>query len=323
MFTRCSIVAVTVLGMLWGTPANSQQAQQAAHDDSLGRYRFRASVDMVSLLLMATEPETPLLTNLTKEDFAAYENGIEQEIEMFSREYLPLRMTILLDTSASMIPKMQVAQKAAIRFVRSLMPEDRVKVLEFNDRVLTLVDFTSDFDRVADAIRHISPQGNTSLYNSLYVSLRDLAGDREANVRRVIVLLSDGADTHSLVSFDDVRELARKTGAVIYSACLFDSSQDPERDELVEVNYELRKLAVDTGGSAFLVEEVGDLAGVYDRIATELRSQYHLGYVSTNGDADGTWRRIQVFSTRTNVEMRTRSGYYTRKAPRSARVGTR
>ncbi len=203
------------------------------------------------------------------------------------------------------------------------MPEDRVKVLEFNDRVLTLVDFTSDFDRVANAIRHISPQGKTSLYNSLYVSLRDLAGYREANVRRVIVLLSDGADTHSLVSFDDVRELARKTDAVIYSVCLFGSNQDPTRDELVEVKYELRKLAVDTGGSAFLVEEVDDLAGVYDRIATELRSQYHLGYVSTNGDADGTWRRIQVFSTRTNVEMRTRSGYYTRKARRSARAGTR
>ena len=111
---------------------------------------------MVSLLLTATDPETRLLTNLTKEDFAAYENGVEQEIEMFSREYLPLRMTILLDTSDSMKPKMEVAQDAAIRFVRSLMPEDRVKVLEFNDRVLTLVDFTSDFDRVTNAIRHIS-----------------------------------------------------------------------------------------------------------------------------------------------------------------------
>ena len=321
MFKRCSIVAATTLvGMLSGPPARSQRTPR---DDSLGHHRFRVGVDMVSLLLTATDPETRLVTNLTKEDFAAYENGVEQEIEIFSREYLPLRMTILLDTSASMIPKMQVAQDAAIRFVRSLMPEDRVKVLEFNDRVLTLVDFTSDFDRVANAIRHISPQGNTSLYNSLYVSLRDLAGHREANVRRVIVLLSDGADTHSVVSFDDVRELARKTDAVIYSVCLFGSNQDPKRDELVEMKYELRKLAVDTGGSAFLVEEVDDLAGVYDRIATELRSQYHLGYVSTNRDADGTWRRIQVFSTRTNIELRTRNGYYARKAPRSARAGTR
>ena len=92
MFKRCSIVAATTLvGMLSGTPARSQRTPR---DDSLGHHRFRVGVDMVSLLLTATDPETRLLTNLTKEDFAAYENGVEQEIEMFSREYLPLRMTI-------------------------------------------------------------------------------------------------------------------------------------------------------------------------------------------------------------------------------------
>ncbi len=281
------------------------------------RPQFRVSVDTVSLSVSVLDAEGRLVRGLPQNNFQIYEDGVAQAIQFFAEGALPLRMVILVDTSGSMRQKLELAQEAAVRFVRSLKPEDQVQVVEFNDRVLTLAEFTSDFDRVEQAIRQTEATGATSLYNAVYVSLKELdRGNPEELDRRAIVVLSDGNDTKSIVGFEDVKEQARKSSVVIYAISLRASDEDLAKDKYRNAKYELDMLARESGGVSYAPRTIGDLAGVYEQIATELKSQYSLGYVSTNTVADGDWRRLQILSQEAGTEVRTRGGYF---APRPVR----
>jgi VWFA-related protein len=290
-------------------------AQEDVPEDQ--RPQYRVSVDTVSLAVSVIDAEGHLVMGLPQENFQIFEDGVEQGIQFFSRGELPLRMVILIDTSGSMREKLSLAQEAAVRFVRSLKAGDQVQVVEFNDRVLTLAEFTTDFDRVEEAIRETEAMGATSLYNAIYVSLKDLhrEGTEELD-RRSIVVLSDGNDTKSVLGFEDVKEQARKSNVVIYAISLRANLDDLKKDKYRNAKYELDVLARETGGVSFAPLSLDDLAGVYEQIAHELKSQYSLGYVSTNAATDGAWRRLQVLSKEAGTEIRTRGGYF---APRPAR----
>jgi Ca-activated chloride channel family protein len=285
------------------------------------RPQFRVSVDTVSLAVTVLDDDGHLVNDLPEENFQVFEDGVEQTIQFFARGELPLKMVILLDTSGSMRSKITMAQEAAVRFVRSLKTGDEVQVVEFNDRVLTLAPFTKDFDQVEEAIRNTEPAGATSLYNALYVSLKDLHRDTKEELdRRAIVVLSDGNDTKSIVGFEDVRELTRKSNVIIYAISLRATEPDLKKDKYRNAKYELDILAQESGGVSYAPAKIGDLAGVYDEIATELKSQYSLGYVSTNRATDGSWRHLQVISHEPDTNVRTRGGYY---APRPSRRSRR
>jgi len=283
----------------------AQESKQAA--------QFRVSVEMVSLSVTVFDEKQRLVTDLEPENFAIYEDGVAQKIRVFSKEDLPLRMVILLDTSASMGRRMDLAQEAAVRFARSLKERDQVKVIEFNSRVLTLAEFTTDFEKVENAIRATKAEGATSLYEALYIALRSLSRRRQGDERQSIVVLSDGNDTRSLVTFEDVRQLARKTDVLIYTISLRGSKDDLKKQKYSDAKYELEKLSGETGGSSFAPEQSKDLSGIYEQIAIELKSQYNIGYVSTNTNSDGAWRRLQIRCDREGSAVRSRIGYY---APR-------
>jgi VWFA-related protein len=278
------------------------------------------SVDTVSLAVSVLDGEGRLVQGLPAENFQIFEDGVEQEVQFFAAGELPLRMVILIDTSGSMQQKLEFAQEAAVRFVRSLKPGDEVQVVEFNDRVLTLAEFTADFDLVEGAIRATSATGATSLYNAMYTSLKDLHRDRPEELdRRALVVLSDGNDTKSIVPFEDVKEQARKSSVVIYAISLRANEDDLKKDKYRNAKYELDVLARESGGVSYAPSKLGDLAGVYEQIATELKTQYSLGYVSTNSATDGAWRRLQVISKAPETEIRTRPGYFARRPARLPR----
>jgi VWFA-related protein len=302
-------------GALLALVAAAGLAQQDRADDQ--RPQFRVSVDTVSLAVTVLDAEGRLVTDLPQDNFQIYEDGVEQQIQFFSRGELPLRMVILVDTSGSMRSKLELAQEAAVRFVRSLKPGDQVQVVEFNDRVLTLAEFTTDFDQVEQAIRQTEATGATSLYNAIYVSLKDLHRENPEELdRRAIVVLSDGNDTKSVLGFEDVKEQARKSSVVIYAISLRATDEDLAKEKYRNAKYELDMLARESGGVSYAPENIDDLAGVYEQIAAELKSQYSLGYVSTNAVADGAWRRLQILSKEPGTELRTRVGYF---APRPVR----
>ena len=209
--------------------------------------------------------------------------------------------------------RLATAQEAAVGFARKLRPQDLAQVVDFDTRVEILQDFTSDAAALEKAIRSAEAGGSTSMYNALYISLKELAkikakSDDDVR-RRAVVLLSDGEDTSSLVSFEEVLDLAKRSATTVYSIGL--QSKDTGFSKgFREAEFVLRQLAQETGGRAFFPQRVEDLAGIYGVIADELASQYTLGYASTNAKRDGGWRRLTVQTNRQGTTARTKRGYF-------------
>ena len=303
----CVALAVAV-GAAWAAVILPAGAQPQAPD-------FRAGVDVVSLSVTVTDLETRFVTDLAPDDFAVYEDGVRQEINFFTRTQLPIALALLIDTSASMDEEMATAQEAAIGFSQRLGPDDLAEIIDFDSRVDVLQGFTNDVDQLESAIRRTSAGGSTSLYNALYISLKDLtrAPLREADVRReAIIVLSDGEDTSSLVSFEEVLELAKRSETAIYSIGL-QAEDRRARTGFREADFVLRQLAQETGGRAFFPDDVNELPDIYRQISDELSSQYSVGYISANPLRNGQWRRIVVQVDREGATARTKLGYY---APR-------
>ena len=303
---RAAAVVLATLAAAAGLAASAQQ-----DDPDAALPSFRAGVDVVSLNVTVTDADNRFVTDLGQEHFQIFEDGVLQEITFFSRARLPIALSVLIDTSASMDKRMRTAQEAAIGFSRSLGPDDLAEIIDFDGRVEILQNFTNDLELLGDAIRRTSAGGSTSLYNALYVALKDLskAPLRPSEVRRqAIVMLSDGEDTSSLITFDEVLELAKRSETGIYTIGL--QEEEDERSGFREADFVLRQLAYETGGRAFFPEDVNDLPAIYRQISDEISSQYSVGYVSANPLRNGQWRRTVVRVDRERTTARTKQGYY-------------
>ncbi|HEY7411263.1 MAG TPA: VWA domain-containing protein [Vicinamibacteria bacterium] len=278
---------------------------------------FEVGIDVINLNVSVTDGQNHYVTKLAERDFAVFEDGVRQDLTLFTHEDLPISMVLLIDGSASMDEKLRTAQEAGVRFCKTLRAEDVAQVVQFNDRITALQDFTNDQALLEKAIRRTEATGPTALHNALYVSLKELGKQKRAAElrRRAIVLLSDGEDTASLVDDEQVLELARKSEIAIYSISL-QAKRVPERNRMAfsQATHLLTTLSRESGGQVYFTNSLSELDTVYDRIAEELRTQYNLGYVSANAKKDGRWRRIVVrVPSRDDLTIRHKIGYY---APR-------
>jgi VWFA-related protein len=288
---------------------------------------FRTGTHLVPLNVTVTDPNNQFVKGLTASDFAVFEDGIQQQVEFFETTDVPLDLIILLDTSSSMSDKMDVVHEAAVGFLRGLREGDRGAVVAFADGVDVLQELTSDRQALEGAVRRTVARGATSLYNAIYISLKQFGGGTAAgdSIRRqAIAVLSDGEDTSSLVTFDDVLALARKSGVGIYPIALQSKyaasrlASTGQRRYFSESEYSLRMLAQETGAQAFFPLQIFELEDVYAAIAAELSFQYSIAYASANSRADGRFRRIVVrIASRPELRLRTRTGY-TAERSRSA-----
>jgi VWFA-related protein len=241
-----------------------------------------------------------------------YEDGIKQDITFFNRRQQPIALSLLLDSSASMEEQLATLQVTATNFVQRLKPNDLGQIIDFDSRVEIRQGFTSNQTELAAAIKQLIAGGSTSLYNAVYIALRELRKVRavtEEEVRRqALIVFTDGEDTSSLMSFDEVLDLAKRSETAIYTIAL--RGADVQAKGFREAEFVLRTLAQETGGRAFFPAKIDDLAGVYEEIANELSSQYTLGYVSHNTRRDGAWRRLIVQVSRPNLVPRAKRGYY-------------
>jgi Ca-activated chloride channel family protein len=278
---------------------------------------FRSGVDLVALNVVVTDSAERFVIGLTSTDFAVFEDGVRQDVSFFGASSVPIDLAILLDTSASMSDKLQTAQQAAIGFVSTLRQDDRVSIIDIKDATRVLFPMGDDLAAARTAIQATTARGGTALYNGTYLALKEMTKLRRGNgeVRRqAIVVLSDGADTASLLSYDDVLELAKESGIAIYTISLR-SKADVVRASQVghryfsQSDFGMKVLAQETGAKAYFPTDISELAGVYSSIAEELASQYALGYTSKNAKKDGAYRRVIVRVAQPNVRTRTRNGY--------------
>jgi Ca-activated chloride channel homolog len=288
-------------------PPSGEQTQRQAPS-------FRAGVELVSLNVTVSEA-MHFVTDLAQDDFSVFEDGVKQDVTFFNATHLPIALALLLDTSASMDTKLPTAQEAAIGFAKRLRQQDLAEVIDFDSRVIVLQGFTNSAADLEQAIRRTSPGGSTSMYNAIYIALKDLKKVVARNVeeirRQAIIVLSDGEDTSSLLPFEEVLDLAKRSETAIYTIGLRENDATSSGSRLFrEAEFVLRQLSQETGGRAFFPNHVADLAGVYGQISDELSSQYTVGYTSKNARRDGAWRRVVVRVNRPNTTARTKQGYF-------------
>jgi Ca-activated chloride channel family protein len=309
---RCALCFVIAAAALLASDDGSSFAK-ATQDRQEKPQVFRAGVEMVSLNVTVVDSQGRYVTDLAESDFNVFEDGARQELAFFTRSNLPIALSLLIDSSASMEQRMEHAQEAAIGFARKIRANDLAQVVDFDSRVEIKLGFTNKVDELEAAIRTTAAGGSTALHNAVYISLKELAKIKAKNPdevrRQSIIVLSDGEDTSSLVSFEEVLELAKRSETAIYTIGLQPRETTALRG-FREAEFVLRQLAQETGGRSFFAQKVEDLKDVYGQIADELSSQYSMGYASKNPRRDGSFRRLVVQTNRANTTARTKRGYY-------------
>jgi VWFA-related protein len=297
------------------TPPAQQAPGQTPPPSAQGdrqRPSFRAGIDIVSLNVTVTDASNHYVTDLAENEFSVFEDGVKQNITFFSRRQQPIALSLLLDSSASMEQHIGTLQTAATNFIKKLKPNDIAQVIDFDSRVEIRQGFTGNQADLQNAIEQTNAGGSTSLHNAIYIALKELRKVKavsEEDVRRqALIVFSDGEDTSSLVSFEEVLDLAKRSETAIYAIAL--RGNDVQAKGFREAEFVMRTLAQETGGRAFFPARIEDLNGVYSQIADELASQYTIGYVSANSRRDGAFRRLVVQTSRANITPRTKKGYY-------------
>ncbi|MEO8680357.1 MAG: VWA domain-containing protein [Vicinamibacterales bacterium] len=307
---RTLVAPIVVLAAVATLAAQSAPAPQAPPDKS---QVFRAGVEVVSLNVTVVDGQNHYITDLNEADFSVFEDGAKQDLTFFNKSNLPIALSLLIDSSASMEQRMPIAQEAASGFAKKIRPQDLAQVVDFDSRVEILQGFTNKADELERAIKATSSGGSTALHNAVYISLKELAKVKAKNPdeirRQAIVVLSDGEDTSSLVTFEEVLELAKRSETAIYTIGL-QPRDNAALKGFREAEFVLKQFAQETGGRAFFVQRVEELKEIYGQIADELSSQYTMGYAPKNIKRDGAFRRLVVQVNRPNVSARTKRGYY-------------
>ena len=273
---------------------------------------FRANIDLVSLNVTVTDSSRQFVGDLQQADFSVLEDGVKQDISFFGRQPRPISLSLLLDSSASMTQHLPVLQSAVNGFIGRLGPTDLAQVVDFDSHVQVRQSFTGDIAKLQAAVLSTTAGGSTALHNAIYVALTEFGkqkvGEDSEPRRQAVVVFSDGEDTSSLVEFDQVLDLAKRSDTAIYTIALKSSS--PNERAVKEAEFALRQLAQETGGRVYFPVRIEELPTIYSQIADELGQQYSIGYTSSNAKRDGSWRRVMVRLARPNVTARTRTGYF-------------
>jgi len=284
------------------------------------RARLKSDVDLVVLHVTVTNGRGDFVSDLSRNEFEVFEDKIQQNVSMFSRDDVPVTMGLVIDNSGSMREKRAQVNAAAMTFVRTSNPQDEAFVVNFNDEYYldTDGDFTSDQKNLYDALSRIDTRGSTALYDAVIGSLNHLKKGHKD--KRVLLVVTDGEDDDSRMSFEDTIKAAEESNATIYTIGVY--SADDLKNDKREVRHSkkvLTELAESTGGLAYFPATLDEVTPICEQVAHEIRNQYTIGYYPTNSAKDGTFRTVQVrvFPPKGLGKMmvRTRTGYY---APKTA-----
>jgi Ca-activated chloride channel family protein len=272
---------------------------------------FRAHIETVPVTVTVTDQSGRLITDLTRNDFAVFEDGIEQPVTQFTAERVPVSLGVLLDVSDSMRGQGIVDARAALdHFVGELLDmNDEAFVATFNH----LPALVAPWKRPPSALRHVlddvHPTGGTAIYDALAAFAPRFA--RRHNTRAALVVISDGADTASDRTLQQAREVIRRTDAFVYAIAIDESDARAS----TRVNPEaLREITGPSGGYTEVVRTRAELGPATERIANELNHQYTLGYTPARSP-DGTWRSIRVRIRNHDYLARSRRGYFAERLP--------
>lgn len=265
------------------TPGQLIKPGQSVHID----------VDLALVNVTVTDPYDRLVTGLEPDNFRIFENSVEQEIQYFSSEDVPISIGVIFDLSGSMANKVDKAREAASQFFKTANPQDEFFLVSFNERAELMSGFTSSVEDLQSRILSAPARGRTALLDAIYLGLSQMRTAR--NGKRALLIMSDGGDNNSRYTEKDIKRLVREAGTQLYSVGIFDPfanrSRTPEELSGPSLLSEVTEL---TGGRAFSVENINELPDIAAKIGAELRNQYILGYRPSNKLHDARWRKIKV-----------------------------
>jgi Ca-activated chloride channel family protein len=301
-----SLTLFALISLLIGSSAVAIAPAQEGRGE--GQYTIGVDVDLAVFNLTVADGKGRHVTGLKTGDFHVYEDNRLQDIKLFIAEDVPATVGLIIDNSGSMRPKRADVVQAALAFAGASNSEDEMFVVNFNEKVYlglpSAIRFTNDAHQIRSALLGMDPAGLTALYDAMAVGLDYLnTGTRE---RKALVVLSDGGDNASRRRLDDVLQIAQRSSATIYTIGIYDDS-DQDRNPKV-----LRKIAESSGGRAYFPDTLKDLDQVWRDIAGGIRSQYTIGYHSSNSKRDGTYRKVKISAGRNGgqgLRVTTRDGY--------------
>ena len=256
---------------------------------------------------VVVDDQNHLITGLARDNFKVNEDGKLQEITSFRKERVPVTLGILIDNSGSMLSKRAKVNQAALQLVNASGQEDRVFVVNFGEDAFLDQDYTQDVGKLRAALQRVETRGSTALYDAIIAAV-DHLNQTPPSQKNVLLAVTDGQDNASQATFQEVlHKLQSKDGPVLYTIAL---EQNERRD--AGNRQSLRALSERTGGAAFFPSSLAEVQSIASEIAQDIRSQYIIGYRSSNPHAPGTYHSIQVQALDGSARLRveTRTGYY-------------
>ncbi len=277
-------------------PTGEPDGVEAAPETGPSAFRIhpgsflRMNVDMVLVPVTITDPLNRLVTGLEKEDFQIFENNGRQNISSFACEDAPVSIGIIFDLSGSMTSKLNRAREAILQFIKTANPQDEFFVIGFNDRPELIEDFTSSVEDIQARLATVHTGHRTALLDAIYYGIAKMNGAHHE--RKALLVVSDGGDNRSRYTEGEVRAAVREADVEIYSIGIFDPYAPTPEERTGPVL--LDDISSATGGRLFRVDDVDEMSDIAEKISTELRNQYVIGYKPKDLTRDGKWRKVKV-----------------------------
>ena len=313
-FPASALLAFTCLTLAtlvsFATNGPAQEQDRFASPPSPDRtFTIAAHVEMVALDITVVDKHGTLISGLTEDNFRILEDGVPQQIELFSSEDVPVTIGLVVDSSGSMRPKRSYVITAAMAFAQASNPEDELFVVHFNDDstfgLPSGSNFTRDPSQLRGALMRLDCEGRTALYDAVATSLEHLK--KGSYAKKALLIVSDGQDNVSRRDFDSILEMARQSGAAIYTIGAYDPESDRHNTKV------LKKLAEVTGGQFYFPTSLPQIVSACQHIAKDIRNRYTVSYCSSNVRRDGAYRRVSVTATapdRGKLSIKAREGYF-------------
>jgi Ca-activated chloride channel homolog len=271
---------------------------------------IKMNVDLVLIPVTVTDPMNRLVTGLEKDDFQVYENNNEETITSFASEDAPVSIGIIFDLSGSMTSKLIRARDSILQFIKTANPQDEFFVIGFNDRPELIEDFTNSVEEIEARLATVHAGHRTALLDAIYYGVEKMKEARYQ--RKALLVVSDGGDNRSRYTEGEVRAQVRESDVEIYSIGIFDPyAATPEERTGPEL---LNEISEETGGRLFRVDDLSEMGDIAEKISTELRNQYVIGYTPKDLTRDGKWRKVKVKlnppSGLPPLTVHARTGYY-------------
>jgi Ca-activated chloride channel family protein len=268
-------------------------------------------VDVVNLGVTITDKKGNLVTDLTADDLEIYEDGRKQTVRYFaagtSEPGPALHLGLLIDVSESMGEDMSFTKTASIKFLNTLVDAVDITVVDFDTEVRAARYSQNEFARLIERIRQKKASGFTALYDAVGLYLDGASGQ---DGRKIMLLYTDGGDTRSSISLQELMDLLKASDVTVYSIGELEHQLSSSKNEQRML---LQRIAEVTGGQAFFPTSVKELDSVYEKVIAQIRAQYTVGYVSTNEKTDGEWRKVEIKVARKggrDLRVRSRHGYF-------------